>query len=125
MFVFVMCVCSSASFCVGVCWNPGGHTWRNHYVKGHHEAQCLSAIKVDTPSEPFVVCQDSTASSVDVIFTARTSNGDSIRVPETITASDGRVCRAQGSTKDRESDAAAASLQSTICYPHVNPVPNQ
>lgn len=112
-----ICVCSC--LCVSVCClcAPGSNTGRNLYTKGHHDSHCLSAIEVDTPTEPFVVCQDSNADSVDVSFTARTSNGDLIKVPETITASDGRVCTAQGSTNQRESATAAALVVMIILYP--------
>ena len=53
-------------------------------------------VTVTPPSVPVVICESSAATFVDATFTVARDNGNTLDVPDTITASDGRVCSLVG-----------------------------
>jgi hypothetical protein len=63
----------------------------------------MPMVTVTPPAEPLYICSNSPARTLGVTFRVQSDTGDSISVPRTITASDERVCTAQGSITNRES----------------------
>jgi hypothetical protein len=54
------------------------------------------------PAEPTYVCEDSTNTAVTVPFSVSTDNGAEPIVPDSITATDGRVCTKQANASSRK-----------------------
>jgi hypothetical protein len=64
--------------------------------------RCVPALTITPPADN-VLCNNTIDTNyTDVVFTMKTSNGEKIKAPRVVNASDGRTCRATGPTKHSE-----------------------